>query len=118
MGPEPEEFAAPGPMKGSRTAGFGTLGMLLLVQRCSSHRSAAGGRLFAASLSSRCPFFFQTLNSGPQPRSNRFFSLLLVAVPVEGIQGPPRWVERNIAAGELFRAAVGWHQLHTYTGTS
>src|SRR5713101_9185596 len=118
IGPKPEELAATGPMKGSRTRRVCTLGMLLLVQRSSPHRSAAGGRLFAVSLSSRCPFFFQTLNSGPQPGSNRFFGLLLVAVPVEGVQGLPRCVERNVAAGNLFGAALGGHQLHQNTITA
>jgi hypothetical protein len=57
--------------------------MLLLVQRCSSHRSAAGGRLFAVSQSSRGPFFSQALNCDPQPVSDRFFDLVLIAVPIE-----------------------------------
>src|SRR2546429_5665388 len=105
-------------MKGRRTRRVCTLGMLLLVQRSSFRRSAAEGRLFAVSPSSRCPFFFQTLNSGPQPGSNRFFGLLLVAVPVEGIQSLPRCVERNVAAGNLFGAALGGHQLHQNTITA
>src|ERR1700719_420160 len=105
-------------MKGSGTRRVCTLGMLLLIQRGSSHRSAAGGRLFAVSLSSRCPFFFETLNSGPQPGSNRLFGLLLVAIPVEGIQVLPGCVERNVAAGKPLGAALGLHQLHQYTITA
>ncbi len=107
IGPKSEELAAPGPMEGSGAGRVCTLGMLLLVQRSSSQRSAAGGRVFAVSSSSRCPFFFQTLNSGPQPGSNRFFGLLLVAVPVEGIQSLPRCVERNVAAGNLSERRSG-----------
>jgi hypothetical protein len=42
----------------------------------------------------------------------------LVAVPVEGIQGFPGYVERNVAAGNPFGAALGWHQLHQYTITA
>jgi hypothetical protein len=56
--------------------------MLLLVQMHSLHRSAAGGRLFAEGLSSRCPFFFQVLNRGPQPLPDSFFGLVLIAVPI------------------------------------
>src|SRR5207302_3718519 len=108
-GPKSEEFAAPGPMKCSRTRRVCTLGMLLLVQRGSSQRSTVDGRVFALGLSSHCPFFFQTLNSGLQPGSNRFFSLLLVAVPVQGIQCLPQCVERNVTAGNLFGAALRWH---------
>src|SRR5207237_5372216 len=93
-------------MKGRRTRRVCTLGMLLLVQRSSFRRSAAEGRLFAVSPSSRCPFFFQTLNSGPQPGSNRLFSLSLVAVPVEGIQVLPRCVEPTVPAGNLLGAGV------------
>jgi hypothetical protein len=44
--------------------------MLLLVQRSSAHRSAAGGWLFAVSLSSRCPFFFQTLEASKEFSAN------------------------------------------------
>src|SRR2546430_14125975 len=115
IGPKSEELAAPGPMEGSGAGRVCTLRMLLLVQRGSSQRSGAG---FAVSLSRRCPFFFQTLNSGPQPGSNRFFGLLLVAVPVEGIQSLPRCVERNVAAGNLFGAALRGHQVHQNTITA
>jgi hypothetical protein len=62
--PKPEELAAAGPMKCSWTRRVCTLGMLLLVQGCSPQHSTSSRRLFAVSLSSRCPFFFQTLNGG------------------------------------------------------
>src|SRR6266704_5916632 len=105
-------------MKGSRTRRVCTLGMLLLVQRGSSQRSAAGGRLLAVSLSSSCPLFFQALNSSPQPASNCLFDLVLITVLVERIQRLTGYVEGNVAAGNLFGAALGRHQLHQNTITA
>src|SRR5207247_10752246 len=96
IGPKSEELAAPGPMEGSGAGRVCTLRMLLLVQRGSSQRSGAGGRVFAVSLSRHCPFFFQTLNSGPKPSSNRFFGLLLVSVPVEANQRRAPCSERSL----------------------
>src|SRR5260370_29456135 len=115
IGPKPEELAAARPMKGSRTRRVCALGMLLLVQRGSPYRSAVGERLPAVSLPSRCPFFFQTLNGCPQPASNRFFGLLLVAAPVDGIQRLTENVEWNVTAGNLFGTALRWYQLHQNT---
>src|SRR6266700_1296868 len=116
--PKSEELAAPGPMKSCRTRRVCTLGMLLLVQRSSSQRSATGGWLFAVSLSSSCPLFFQTLNSCPKPASNCFFGLVLIAVPIQRIQRLTGYVERNVAAGNIFRVALGRHQLHQNTITA
>src|SRR5439155_26292770 len=79
IGPKSEELAAPGPMEGSGAGRVCTLGMLLLVQMASPQCSAAGGRAFALSLSGRCLLFVQRLNSGPQPGSNGFFGLSVVA---------------------------------------
>src|SRR5580693_1767774 len=84
--PKSEELAAPGPMKSSRTRRVCTLRMLLLVQRCYSPGSLAGGRLFALSQSSRGPFFFQALNCDLQPVSAGLFDLVLIALPIERIQ--------------------------------
>src|SRR2546430_6863209 len=105
-------------MNGRGTCRFCTLGMLLLVERCTSQSSVAGGRLVAVSLSSRCPFFFQTLNSCPKPACNCFFGLVLIAVSIQRIQRLAGCVERHVAARNLFGAALGWHQLHQNTITA
>src|SRR5229473_320538 len=105
-------------MKGSRTRRVCTLWMLLLVQRSSSQRSAAGRRLLAASSLSSCSFFFQTLNRGAQPVSNILFDLVSITVSVERIQRLTGYIERNVAAGNLFGAALRRHQLHQNTTTA
>src|SRR4029077_5208129 len=105
-------------MKGGRTRRVRTLPMLLMVKRRSTQRFLTWSWLFAVSLSSSHPFFFQTLNGGPQPASNGFFDLVLISVAVEGIQRLTGNVERNVTAGNLFGTALGWHQLHQNTITA
>src|SRR5438552_16056417 len=77
IGPKSEELAAPGAMETSRAGRVCTLGMLLLVQRGTSQRSAAGGRVFDVGVSSCCPFVCQCLTSRPQPGCIRLCGLLL-----------------------------------------
>ena len=52
----------------------------------SSQRFAAWGRLFALSSLNSHSFFFQAPYRGPQPASNCFFDLVLIAAAVKGIQ--------------------------------
>src|SRR6202049_3649042 len=105
-------------MKGSGTRRVCTLRMLLLIQRGPSWRSARWGRLLVVVPLNSNPCFFQALNSGPQPASNCFFDVLLIAVAVKGIQRFTGYVEWNMAAGNLFGAALWWHQVHQNTITA
>src|SRR6266699_2816291 len=118
--PKSEKLAAPGPMKGSRTRRVCTLGMLLVIERGYSQRSAGWGWLIAVSPLCSHALFFQALNSGPQPASNCFFDLVLITAAVKGIQRftGSGYVERNVAAGNHFGAALGWHQVHQNTITA
>ncbi len=65
--PKSEELPTSCPIKGRRARWVCTLGMLLLIERGSSHRFAAWGRLFAVSTLCSHALFFQALNRGPQP---------------------------------------------------
>src|SRR6266568_6092744 len=118
--PKSEKLAAPGPMKGSWTRRVCTLGMLFVIERGYSQRSAGWGWLIAVSPLCSHALFFQALNSGPQPASNCFFDLVLITAAVKGIQRftGSGYVERNVAAGNLFGAALGRHQLHQNTITA
>jgi hypothetical protein len=88
--------------------------MLLLIEGGSSQHFAAGGDLFALRSWNSDSFFFQSPYRGPQPASNCFFDLVLIAAAVKGIQRftGSGYVERNVAAGNLFGAALGRHELH------
>jgi hypothetical protein len=89
-----------------------------MVKRRSTRRLSAWSWLFAVSLSSSQPFFFETSNNGPKPTSNYFFDLFLIAVAVKRIKRFTRYVQGNVAAGNLFGAAPSRHQLHQYTITA
>jgi hypothetical protein len=64
------------------------------------------------------PLFLQTLNRSSEPLSNCFFGLGLVAVPIERIKRFPRRVKRNMAARQIRRAKLAWHQVHQNTLTA
>jgi hypothetical protein len=85
--------------------------MLLLIEGGSSQHFTAWGSLFALSSLNSYSFFFQAPYRGPQPASNCFFDLVLIAAAVKGIQRftGSGYVERNMAARNLFGAALGWH---------
>ena len=91
-----------------------------MIERGYTQRSAGWGWLIAVSPLCGHALFFQVLNSGPQPASNCFFDLVLITAVVKGIQRftGSGYVERNVAAGDLFGAAFGRHQLHQNTITA
>src|SRR5215831_3760180 len=75
-------------------------------------------RLLITRSSSDSPLFLETFNRGPQPVFDRFFDLLLIAMTVEGVECLMGCIERNVPAGNLFRAAIGWHKVHENTITA
>jgi len=55
------------------------------------------------------PFLFKALNSSPEPVSDSFFDFVLITASVERVQRLTRYIEWNVAAWNLFEAALGWH---------
>src|SRR5712692_2849769 len=105
-------------MKDSRTCGIRTFGMLTLIKRSSPDSSAAGGSPLVLSLQSSHAFLLEALNGGLKPLPHCFFDLLLVAIPVKGIQVFTEHIEGNVAAGNLFGALLGRDQVHQNTITA
>jgi hypothetical protein len=86
--------------------------MKALIQRSSFHRFATGRGRFGVIPLKSLPLVFQSLDGLPQPVSRCFFNLVLIAIPIQRIQSLSRRAERDVPAGNLFRAELGWHQLH------
>ena len=86
IGSKSEKLATARPMKGCRTRGVRTLRVTALIERTSFDGFAAWGPMLVAICSNSQPLFLQALNSGPQPTSDHFFDLTLIAVSIEGIQ--------------------------------
>jgi hypothetical protein len=61
--------------------------MELLMERGSRRDLATGFRWFVATLKTSPSFLLQALNRGPQPLADFLVDLLLIAVPIERIQG-------------------------------
>jgi hypothetical protein len=55
------------------------------------------------------PLLFNALNSSSEPVSDSFFDFVLITASVERIQRLTRYIEWNVAAWNLFGAALGWH---------
>src|SRR5579864_3448770 len=104
VGAESEEFAAAGPVKGSRTRRVGAFRMLLLIERRSFQCAAAGRRLRIGNRWNRRPQFPQTLNDRAQPAFDGLFGLGGITVTVERIQSFSLGVERNVPARKIGRA--------------
>src|SRR5712692_1246330 len=99
-------------MKSTRTCGVRALRMKLLIQRYPFHRFATGRGRFRVILLKSLPLAFQSLDGLPQPVSGCFFNLVLIAIPIQRIQSLSRRAERDVPAGDYFRAELWWHQLH------
>src|SRR5437588_6706726 len=104
IGPKSEELAASSPMKGRRTRRVCTLGMLLLVQRGSSQSSAGRRWLSAGGPFCSHAVLLKPLNRGTQPVAKDVFDLALFAVPIQRVQRFTRFIEWNVATGDLGRA--------------
>src|ERR1700740_1603587 len=118
IGPKSEELAAAGPMKGRWTRRVCTLRMLFLIQRSAFQVLAARRGLSIASGSKSQPLFFQYPDRILEPRSHRFFNFCLIAVAIERIQRFTRIIQWNVAAGNLLRASLRWHQVHQNARTA
>src|SRR5216684_1426968 len=116
IGPKPEELAAAGPVKGSRTRRVCTLRMLFLIERSAFQVLTARCGLFIVSRSKSQPLFFQYPNRRLQPLFHRFFNFCLIAVAIERIQRFSGVVQWNMAAGNLLRARLGRHEIRQNTG--
>ena len=81
---EAKEFAACRPMKRSRARGICALRVKVLAQRSFCHHRQAGVRRLCVSVRLRSvALHFQLRDRGSQPVFERFFNLMVIAVPVE-----------------------------------
>jgi hypothetical protein len=110
--PESEELPAFQPVKSSWARRICALRMKLLRERNARPYLASGQWLLAFALTPSFSFLLQSIDAGAQPLVDRSFDLLLIALPVERIQGLSRCIQRNMPARELLGAMFRWHQLN------